>query len=203
MTRRKEPVLAVWLVKHLVASRRRESLLGDLFEEYQAGRSSGWYWREVVIALYLSLRSSARESFSLRGSRVILAVIAESVLVVWVVMLSQQHREHCLALPVVSSASTLLMLCAGIAQIAIALVVSGNPPSRPARVHRRSGFFRLSLAAFAAIGVSGGALTWASTASCSIHSLSMQSCAPRAGVTPEVRGIVGHPFRLATMTSLD
>lgn len=49
MTVRPVPRIATWLLKHLVA--RNDALAGDLLEEYRAGRSATWYWKQVVIAM--------------------------------------------------------------------------------------------------------------------------------------------------------
>jgi hypothetical protein len=53
---RAPPAAAAWLLRRLVAADRSDALLGDLFEEYQAGRTTGWYWRETLIALFISMR---------------------------------------------------------------------------------------------------------------------------------------------------
>jgi hypothetical protein len=45
------PVLATWLLNHLASGEKSESLIGDLIEQYQRGRSSAWYWRQVVTAV--------------------------------------------------------------------------------------------------------------------------------------------------------
>lgn len=42
------PRLAALLLKHLAAN---EPLEGDLHEEYLAGRSAAWYWRQVAVAV--------------------------------------------------------------------------------------------------------------------------------------------------------
>jgi preprotein translocase subunit SecY len=47
------PSAATWLLTHL--GRRNESLVGDLLEEYRRGRSSNWYWRQVVAAIAVDL----------------------------------------------------------------------------------------------------------------------------------------------------
>ncbi len=52
MSVRTPPRLATWLLKHLGPAYRRESLVGDLLEEYQLDRSRGWYWRQTVAALF-------------------------------------------------------------------------------------------------------------------------------------------------------
>jgi hypothetical protein len=85
-------------LNQFVGGAGKESLLGDLFEEYQAGRTTGWYWRETVVALFISMRRGACRLVSYRRAQFILRII------------------------------------------------------------------RWSLAALVALGVGGGALTWASTA---------------------------------------
>ena len=39
------PALANWLLAKLVPGGKRESMIGDLIEQHQRGRSSAWYWR--------------------------------------------------------------------------------------------------------------------------------------------------------------
>jgi hypothetical protein len=51
---RTPPRLATWLLQHLGPTYRRESLLGDLLEEYQLDRSPIWYWRQTGAALLVS-----------------------------------------------------------------------------------------------------------------------------------------------------
>lgn len=51
MSWRRPPVVATWVLQHLGDRYRREELVGDLVEEYQLGRSYGWYWWQVICAL--------------------------------------------------------------------------------------------------------------------------------------------------------
>lgn len=48
------PRLAAWLFERLASGPNRESLGGDLAEQYRSGRSSAWYWRQVLVALWAS-----------------------------------------------------------------------------------------------------------------------------------------------------
>lgn len=45
------PRVATWLAERFLTSRRRESLVGDLVEQYREGRSVRWYWGQVVRAI--------------------------------------------------------------------------------------------------------------------------------------------------------
>jgi hypothetical protein len=47
MSATRAPKLAAWMLEHLVPGGRNEALEGDLLEELCAGRSLGWYWRQV------------------------------------------------------------------------------------------------------------------------------------------------------------
>lgn len=184
MTIRKVPALPTWLLGRFVSGNRREALLGDLFEEYQSGRTAGWYWWETLVALSFSIRRYARGLFSCRGAQPILALTAQALLFFWIVTLSEQYRQHCTTLAALLSGPIIPILCAGVVLIAITVVTWLSPLPRHVRTSARSGLVRLSVAVFAAIGLSGGALSWASTASCSVgpsvcsSSSVINSCAP-------------------------
>ena len=53
--------LATWMLEHLTFGRDHESLSGDLLEELGAGRSTGWYFRQVTISIVIGARESIRE----------------------------------------------------------------------------------------------------------------------------------------------
>jgi hypothetical protein len=53
MTPRIPPRMATWLLKHLGPDYRNESLAGDLFEEFQQGRTRAWYWRQTAAAILI------------------------------------------------------------------------------------------------------------------------------------------------------
>ena len=77
MTARRPPRMARWLVEHFASSYQREALVGDLFEEYQRGRSRLWYWRQVGLAvLYAALRVAHAFSFVRRLTRRLVALLA-------------------------------------------------------------------------------------------------------------------------------
>jgi hypothetical protein len=52
--------LAFWLLDHQVGGYRVESLVGDLTEEYTLGRSTGWLWSQVLLAVARSYLRALR-----------------------------------------------------------------------------------------------------------------------------------------------
>ena len=51
------PSVSIWFLRHFGCSTKNESIIGDLVEQYQQGRSRVWYWRQVFIAISLLLGS--------------------------------------------------------------------------------------------------------------------------------------------------
>jgi hypothetical protein len=51
MTLRHPPQFAGRLLKRLVPAQDHDVLLGDLYEEYQRGRSVVWYWLQILAAI--------------------------------------------------------------------------------------------------------------------------------------------------------
>ena len=62
------PRAATWLLEHLGGCYCREPLSGDLIEEFRAGRSAAWYWRQVLQAIAADI-GSARRCRGCRTSR--------------------------------------------------------------------------------------------------------------------------------------
>jgi hypothetical protein len=61
MTNRSEPALATWLLKLVSSGTENDWVAGDLLEQYRAGRSQTWYWRQVLAIVFLGLyRSTTR-----------------------------------------------------------------------------------------------------------------------------------------------
>jgi hypothetical protein len=73
MNVRQPPRLAVWLVSHLALSHQRDALVGDLFEEYQRGRSPAWYWKQ---ALFVLLHAGIRLGLVLVPVHIVARVLA-------------------------------------------------------------------------------------------------------------------------------
>lgn len=60
MKPKRPPALATWLLRRFVVGDKRESLSGDLIERYQTRSSGGWYWRQVITAIAVSIVSDVR-----------------------------------------------------------------------------------------------------------------------------------------------
>lgn len=185
MRNRQVPVVASWLLKKFVRGEYSESLLGDLLEEYQSGRAPGWYWGETLVALLHSLRRDGRRLLFRHVTYFISVLTAQCILLAWIVGLSVQHIRHCPVLPTLSEETSHSMLCVSAAEVAIVLMTWLRPFGIAVRTNRKSRFLRLLVLAFAAIGLGGGALTWAAPAACTTgllscsHSSVADSCALR------------------------
>lgn len=55
MNRSKPPAIASWVLEHLTRRTGNEALAGDLAQEFAQGRSAAWYWRQVLLAILVSL----------------------------------------------------------------------------------------------------------------------------------------------------
>jgi hypothetical protein len=53
------PKRAVWLLQH-VCPGDNEALTGDLVERFHEGRSSGWFWEQVLIAITAGVLTEIR-----------------------------------------------------------------------------------------------------------------------------------------------
>lgn len=90
MTVRSPPRIATWLLRHLGPIYRRDSLVGDLFEEFQRGRTRGWYWHQTLIAVVLG----ARIQVPTLVLNVVLRVLIELGVVVGGIALAQSNVPH-------------------------------------------------------------------------------------------------------------
>ena len=52
---RSAPAAATWLLQFFCSSPENEAMIGDLLEQYQNGRSPFWYWRQVLVMVFLGL----------------------------------------------------------------------------------------------------------------------------------------------------
>ena len=55
------PRLTTWLLQRLAPRQKRESLIGDLIEQHQNGRSAAWYRRQAFIAILVGAGTDIRD----------------------------------------------------------------------------------------------------------------------------------------------
>ena len=94
MTLRTPPRLATWLLRHLGPTYRRESLVGDLLEEYQSDRSRSWYWRQTGAALLISACRLLRVRLPKLVLNAVLRFIIEMGIVLGGIALAQSNVPH-------------------------------------------------------------------------------------------------------------
>lgn len=71
MTSRPSPRIATWLLQRCLRGRHAESLVGDLLELHQGGKSRWWYWRQVLAAVGADVVDAVRAS----GRSLVVAVL--------------------------------------------------------------------------------------------------------------------------------
>lgn len=79
MHRKEPPPLATWTLEHLASGERDEALAGDLLEHFRAGRTDGWYWRQVLGACLLSWS----KSLAARGTALVFALVWSLLAPAW------------------------------------------------------------------------------------------------------------------------
>jgi len=95
MIHRIPPRLATWLFNHLGAGRHRESIAGDLIEQYARGRGRLWYWRQIVVALMIARAGTFRTRVWRAARRMLFHVAIEAALVLGAVtVIDQSRRSH-------------------------------------------------------------------------------------------------------------
>jgi hypothetical protein len=166
MTNRLPPPIATWLLEHLGPAYRKDSLVGDLFEEYQQDRPRAWYWRQVIVAICIGRAMSLSRLLPRVAASVLLRFSTEAAGVVGAIALSQEFRHTCAAgwLPDFASIAALLAgigLCVSLG-FYIALCVGSE--SRRKSAPRRSTPIKRLLNVFAITALSAGTLTWAGAA---------------------------------------
>src|SRR5438477_11212175 len=84
------PRLADWLLRRLASGPKQPSLIGDLHEQYQRGRSAAWYWRQTVRAVAASVVWDLRHHPLLAVRAVVLAYM---FLMPWVFFTGKTYVE--------------------------------------------------------------------------------------------------------------
>jgi hypothetical protein len=90
MHRTEPPPQATWLLEHLTSGARNDALAGDLLEEFRAGRSHGWYWRQVSNACLVSWT----HSLALRGPMLVFALFWSALAPAWEVVVDRLWKSE-------------------------------------------------------------------------------------------------------------
>ena len=184
MSLRTPPMLATWLLRHLGSDYHGESLEGDLFEEYQHGRSRLWYWRQTGAAIFIGRVRSIRTAMLRFTAAVTLRLLTEAAIVLGLTVVAGQSRRLCS----LHSMLTPVFIISLIAVLALAQSIGCYLSLR--RSPRSEKQPRLShlAAAFALSALSVGTLTWAGTtgkSSCVSRQCSCQAPSVASGSTPQ------------------
>src|SRR5271163_4974008 len=98
MRERVPPALALWLLEHWGSPYHGESLAGDLIEQYQAGRSRGWCWKQVIAAILIARWRFMRAMPWTAAVRVLYRCLAEAAAVLALtIVVDRARRTHSLA----------------------------------------------------------------------------------------------------------
>lgn len=157
MMKRSPPAVATWLVSHFASDYQRDSLVGDLIEQYQQGASRLWYWKQVGVALLVASAKVLRPTLAVWAARILLRVVAESVAVTGLASLFFELRRADGPDFFRSALIACIVLLASIASLGFHASVA-----RGLRKQRHPAIKRL-LAPFAAVALSLATLTWAGT----------------------------------------
>lgn len=189
MTNRVPPRIATWLLERLGPDYRREALVGDLLEEYEQGRTHGWYWRQAMVAICIGRAAGLRRLLPRLAASALLRSLTEAAGLLGVMALSQQFRQACATGWVLGFASIVELLAAIGLCISLSLYVSLSAPRRNTPIKRL-------LSIFAVTALSAGTLTWASSAPRSPQQCTLSGSPPQASspMIPVHAGLEGQAF---------
>lgn len=57
------PRSAIWFLRHACPGSNNEALAGDLVERFREGRSRGWFWKQVLIAIAVGVFAATRRQW--------------------------------------------------------------------------------------------------------------------------------------------
>ena len=83
--------LAMWILDQVTPAIHEEALAGDLLEEFRRGRSTGWYWRQVLGAVAMGCSREMRR----RGLTLVFAVFWSVLAPAWLLAIAsvEQHFD--------------------------------------------------------------------------------------------------------------
>jgi hypothetical protein len=76
MNRAAPPRFSTWLLQRFAISHRRDSMVGDLVEQYAEGRSAMWYRRQVLTTIAVAMWADLRGHKLLAAQAIVLWFVA-------------------------------------------------------------------------------------------------------------------------------
>src|SRR5271168_266110 len=163
MSERVPPKLASWLLKRCGSPFHAESLEGDLFEQYQEGRSRAWYWGQVSAAIWIAGGRLLRTLPWTGTARLLSRGLVEVGAGLTALTIADRARRTSSVAEMMSSTFVCTL------SVLIAVAVVGLLLGLTARRRQGREISALMLA-FGAVALSAGALTWANVAcACQLH----------------------------------
>jgi hypothetical protein len=164
MSERVPPKLASWLLKRCGSPIHGESLEGDLFEQYQEGRSRAWYWGQVTAVIWIAGGRLVRALPWNGTARVLSRELAGAAAGLAVLVVADRARRTHSFAEMMSPAlvcTLTVLICVGVVGLLTWNFAAGRRQGR--------GISALMLA-FVAVALSAGAVTWAHAAcACQLH----------------------------------
>ena len=158
MMQREPPALALWLLKQWGSPYHRESLTGDLIEQFQEGRTRAWCWGQVAAAILIARWRFVRTMPWTATGRAVSRLIAESAAMLAVVVIVAQTRRTP-ALAGMMNHTFISVLIVLIAVASTGFLVSVRPNKRK----QSHAAIKALMLTFGVIALGVGTLTWADT----------------------------------------
>jgi hypothetical protein len=156
MRERTPPPLALWLLRHWGSAYHRESLEGDLIEQYQEGRSRIWYWRQVAASILIAQGRLLRAVPWAAATRVLFRCLAEAAALIAVLAVADRaRRTHSLAELMSGGFVGTLAVLLAVASISVLVLI------RTHRRRRAHALVNTLMLLFGVIALGVGTLTWA------------------------------------------
>lgn len=74
------PILATRMLQRLASGPHGDALAGDLIEQYREGRSTAWYWRQVLLAIVVCLaKDRTLGGLAILGSLLVILLMSVGV----------------------------------------------------------------------------------------------------------------------------
>jgi hypothetical protein len=158
MMEREPPKLALWLLKCWGSPYHRESLAGDLIEQYAEGQSKAWCWKQVTVAILAARGRSIRAMPWSAICRLVSRLFAEiAAVLALALVVDQARRTHSLAQMMTETFIGTLAVLLTMAMVAVLVSTrTGKRKRTPAAINAL-------MLVFGVLALGLGTITWADT----------------------------------------